>query len=406
MMATNVLKVFDFAENQRNRLAIGAGARLNPQLHKLMLKLTNGGYSTDSDIQVATWLSEPKSIKKWLVFYVKSDEPDATSLGYRLSDDGINPMYWDGLEWRAPVGSEWNTESEINEGIQEFPTSNTAIQVIINLKTTDAAYTPSVFEVHLAYESDVNYQEDYVRSLIRAVRTNVRPIADYRTTVKRSTTTITLDSIETPYNIASVDSVFNVSDDPNLQEDLFSSFDSATKTITLSKEVDGGSTIHVRFVYEPKIALTTSQDYTELDKVPAIIVESVSTGQSHDVGNQHIINKSTGDGYVWKNLYQVDIEVPMRMVTDKAIDQQRLSDAMKAFFSSNPFLVSIARDERYRLWLINDYDQLTYPTQSELHTGRLRARIAKALFSPTDAQQITGVKRFVITGGNVELEVP
>jgi len=407
-----VLKVFRFTNNERSRVIIGTGARLHPKLNKLMLKLSGGGYPTGPDIQVATWLSVPRSVKKWLVFFADSVTPkdgsniQVTHLGYRLSDDGVTPLYWDGATWRAPVGSEWNTDAEVNVGIESFPVSNTAIQVIINLRTDDPAFTPEVTEVRLAYESDVHYQEDYIRSLLRLIREQVRPISEYQLEADGPTDTVDLNAIETPYNIVGADSAFDATADPNLQTDLLAGFDPVTKEVTLSTPVPDGNTIQVRFLYEPEVALTTSQDYTELDKVPAIVIDDVTTGQSHEVSMQHVINKATGGGLAWDSLFQVDIEVPMRMVTDKAVDQQRLADAMKTLFASNPFLVSLARDERYRLWMTDEYDQLTFPAQSELHSGRLRARIAKALFSPTDARTITGVKRVIVTGGNLELEAP
>lgn len=412
MRLIRVLKVFRFTNDVRSRITIGTGARLHPKQHKLMLKLTGGGYPTEPDIQVATWLSVPQSVKKWLVFFSDSTTPQdgsgiqVTHLGYRLSEDGVNLLFWDGATWRAPVGSEWNTEEQINQGIESFPVVNTAIQVIINLRTDDPAFTPEVREVRLAYESDVNYQEDYIRSLLRLIRGQVRPISDYRVEASGATSTLSLKPIETPYNIVDADSAFDATADPKLQTNLLAGFNPATKEVTLSAPVPDGNLIHVRFLYEPEVVLTTSQDYTELDKIPCIVIDDIVTGQSHEVSTQHAIDKATGDGYAWDSLFQVDIAVPMRMVTDKAVDQQRLADAMKTLFADNPFLVSLARDERYRLWMTEEYDHLTFPAQQELHSGRLRARIVKALFSSADAHAITGVKRFIVIGGNLELEVP
>jgi len=406
-MIRKMFKRFVFTEEERTRLSIGADARLHPREHTLLLKAgANGSYPTDDDIQIATWLSVPASVKKWLLFEALASTPSGTSLGYRLSDNGVDPLYWDGGSWRAPVGSEWNTEAEVNAGIESFPVSNKGVQIIINLKTTSVAVTPTVNEVRLAYDSDVFQQEDYVRSLIRLIKAEVRPVADYMIPASGPTTEVDLNAIETTYNITAADSAFDHTSDPDHQTDILGGYDPSTKIVTLSSPVADGDTILVRFKYVPEVALTTSQDYTELSKVPVVIVEDVRAGKKHRFFRQMVLDRGANSGLVWDDLYQVDLDVPLRFVTDKAVDQQRLADELKAMFANNVFLVSLATDERYRLWLIDEYDQLTFPSQSELHSGRIRARVAKALFSPLDARPVTGVTKVTIAGGNLELEAP
>lgn len=411
MRTVYVPKVFRFEEPNRSRITLGTDVRLNPKTNRLQLKESSGSFPTTANLYAKTWLANPASVKEWSRFqaidvhYKDESATVVTSVGYRVSLDGVAELYWDGGSWTTPGANDWNTEAEINAGLPSLSVAEKKIQFVVNLATSDARFSPEVVELRLAYKSDVNYQEDYVRSLLRALRTSIRPIAEYAVRVPATTLTIDLDAVESPYNIAGVDSAFNLTADPDLQNDIFSSYDPGTKVVTLSTPVPANEAAWIRFTYEPEVALTTSQDYVELAKVPAIVIEDVSAGSSHELPRFGIVNKATGDALIWEEGFQVDLDVPMRLVTDKAVDQQRLADAVKSFFADNPFLVSLARDEKYRLWLLNEYDQATFPTRAEIHSGRVRARVAGALFFPLDARAATGVSRFLVTGGNVEVEV-
>lgn len=404
------LKKFTFQESDRQDVTLGANVRLVPKRHRLELKEGTAGFPTSDDLFAKTRLTTPQAGRGWRVFMAvvvnKKDNLGnvLTSVGFRLSTDGVDELYWDGGSWVAANPGDWNTEAEINQGLPTFPTPK-AIQVIANLKTTDPSATPELLEVRLAYDAAIEFQEDYLRSLVRKFREQVRPFSEFRV-ASSGGSTVDLGEVETPYNITGVDCVFDLTDDPESATDLFDSYDSNTKLVTLTGGVPSGNIISVRFLYEPEVALTTSQDYTELAKIPALVIDDVMAGDEHQLSDScFLVDKSTGDGFVWRDAKQQDLEIPIQIITDKALDQQRFLGEIHRFFANNLFLFSIGLDEKFRLWLVEEYDQLTVPSQDELHTGRLRARIVKALFFPRAAEPVTGVVRFAVTGGNVGLEV-
>ena len=410
MRLKKIYKEFNFTEDDRGHTTLGTNVRLNPKKHWIQLKSGNAGYPTDPDLFAKTRLTIPQSGRGWKMFQVDvahyKDQSGViqTSVGFRLSTNGADELYWDGSSWVSANPGDWNTEEEVNAGIASFD-SPRALQVVVNLKTNDVRFTPEVSKIRLMFESDIEFQEDYVRSLLRKLRAKIRPIARLMLASTSDQQSVSLGRIETPYNISQIDSVFDLTADPEKSTDLFSSYDSNVKVITLSAPIPTGNTILVQFEYQPEVAQTTSQDYTEISKIPGVVLEDFRTGQEHQLGACSLFNKVTSQGYVWRDGFQQDLDVPMTLITNKAFDQHRLADEMKSFFRSDPFLTSLGLDEKFRLWLIEEYDQLTVPAQNDLHTGRLRARIVKALFFPREAETVTCVTSFRVTGGNLSLDL-
>jgi len=409
MRLKRLIKTFQFDRSNYSRVTLGPDVRLNINENRLQLKETVYGiteYKTDDDLYAKTWVTNPNTVKQWLGFeaYVTHSYDDlgdpVTSVGFRLGD-GSDEYWWDGGAWVINT-TDWNTEVEVAANISTFPVASEQLQVIINLKTTDQTVTPYVTAIKVLYSSDVEHEEDYIwRSLLHELRDQVRPIADYAISLASTTDTIDFDDypLETPYNVVGIDAVFNHTDDPEHQTDLFSSYDSGTKVITLSSAQAVGKIIWIRLFYEPEVAVTTGQEYVEVAKVPALALTEISHINSAETGQDDwVVNKSDGTAVKVPAPRQCDIDIRMQLLTDKAKDQTRLADEMKRFFGSNPKLTSKGMDEEFRLWLLDEYEHTTEPSQSEIHAGQLRFRIVKALFFERPAQDVYAVERFNLTG--------
>lgn len=406
MRLKHIIKRMEFSEQHRSRLTIGTDTRLNPTEHYLQLKAGGGGYPTASDLFVKTWTTTPCSMKRWVGFmadltnYRDAANQQVTDVRFRLSD-GSQEFYWNtgASQWVPASSNNWNTEAEIATNIAAFPVSNQTIQVVINLSTTNAAYTPIVRSVRLLYESDLEEMEDYVwRSLIPDMRAKILPIADHHIEMETTGAVIDLNNfpIETPYEIASMDAVYDLDSDPRKLTNLLDSYNDATQEISLTSSITAGAAVLIRFVYRPVIAVSTSQDYREIEKVPEITLENISQGEIHPITRDHVLNKSTGEGKRVDTTQQ-DIEISARFITDKAKDHARLADAIKRYFADNPLLRSYGMDDYFRLWSMTDYDQDTTANQKDLHAGRFRFRIVSALFFDNDAVDIHGVLNFRLT---------
>lgn len=405
MRLKRLIKLMQFKESERKRLTFGPGTRLNPQQHHLQLKQTGSGYPTTADLFVRTWSTTPRTMKRWIGFmatYTNSRNVAnsvVTDVRFRLNNGGVQDLYWNpgAAAWVTAAPNNWNTEAEVAANIHLFPVSTQTLQVVINLRTTDPAYTPTVSAVRALYESDLEEMEDYVwRSLIPDMRSKILPIAEHSIEVATSGASIDLGDfpIETPYDLREIDSVYDLDADPNKLNNLFISYNDATKVISLSASIPAGNTALIRFLYRPVIAVTTNQDYTELEKVPEIVFERIERPTPlEQTSVDYVLNKVTGFGYKVPAT-QADIEINAIFVTDKAKDHARMQDAIKRYFADNQRVRSVGMDDDFDILMLGEPEQATVANQKDLHTGRFRFRIARALFFDNDAEEIHGVLNF------------
>lgn len=412
MRLRKLVKSFEFSEDNRRQVTLGPNVRLNPQGNRLELVEGASGFPLTADLYAKTRLTQPATAKRWIGFEAVDKQKKVanvavTSTRYRLSNDGAAQLWWNGSAWAAAGAGQWNTEQEVAEHIADFDSQ--AIQVVINLRTTSADETPEVSEVKLLFESDLEWEQEYIaRSVLPALREELRPIAEWAEDFAASTNTISLAGIETPYNIVGVDSVYNLTTDPQLRHPLaVASYNTTTKLVTLTAPTGAPAALLVRFTFEPEIMIVTSQDYTEISKVPAVCIESIvqNTHRPVEEPGPSVCNRF-GDGSGWqiKEGYQADIDFTVKFVTDKVRDLDALSDELKRFFA-NRLLRARGQDEFFRVQALEEYSHQPTALQSELHSARLRARIFNAVFYVRDAVAVTATQRFNVAGGNVEFQV-
>lgn len=401
-----LIKRFAFEEKNRDRIDLtDTKIRLNPRTNRLELAEP---YTTDAAGATAeTWVTNPSTVKQWLTVEIEIEHGygdggvQVTGDRYRLTD-GADQYWWNGAAWEVNT-SDWNTEAELANNLPTFPIAAQSLGVIVNLTTTDATKTPRLKGIKVLWASDIEFSEDLIyRSLVRALRDNVRPITDYVVQPGASTTTIDLANdfpLETPYNVVGVDAVYDHTDDPDHLVDLFDSYDTLTKVVTLSSALPVDHLAFIRLIYEPEVAVTTSQDFYEVDKVPSLILDDVNLVDASTVGtDDHVLNKDTGDAVKVPAPLQGDLEVTLHGITDKGVDHKRLADQIQAFFANFPTLRSTGLDEVYSLWLIEEYDARNSPGGADLHTGRARFRVRDVLLYVRDSVDMFGVKRFQATG--------
>lgn len=412
MRTRRIPHVFSFTSADRPDVTLGAGTRLHPQDHVLQLYGTeeqgNATFPTTADLTVRTRVFSPTSVKQWVGFdanianVIDTDtQTTVTGANYRLND-GTDDRWWDGAAWSVAGASDWNTEAEIAANIATFPVASRTMQIVINPWTTNSLYTPKIREIRLLFRSNIDEVEDLIaRSFIPKLRSDVRPIADLPIKYAGGTTIDLANDypLETPYNIVDIDMVYDYDNDPNGLVDLLSIYDSGTKVITLTGSLPADTRVWIRFLYEPEIAITTSQEFYELAKIPAIILRDTNAVDSAENGQAtYVRNKGAGTAVTIPGARQVDLDMVIECVTDKQKDLLRLSQAIEQFFGKNTYITSLGLDRKYRLWLIDEYDGRTQASQSDLHTCRFRARIVDALFFDGPEEDAYAVERFHITG--------
>lgn len=408
MRLRKLVKHFEFLSINRDKITLDDYTRLNEDENRAQLKEILFGieeYPTDDDLYLKTWVAQPQSVQQWLGFEVEAthfevDGQVVTSLGFRLSD-GTDEYWWDGGNWVVNT-TDWNTEVEVAENISSFPAIAKKLQIVVNFKTTNKYVTPYLRDIKVLYSSNIEFKEDLLyRTLIPLLKDNVRPIADYPIELPSDTDTLDLANdfpLEAPYNIVGIDSAYNHTDDPDHNTDIYQSYDSGTNVVTLSQVVSAGKVVWLRFYWEPEVAVTTSRDYTEIQKVPSLVLDDVNLVNATEYGpDDYVVNKSTGEAVIVPAPIRGDLEIMANLITDKGIDQTRLADEMKRFFANNPLITSTGLDEEYRLWLLDEYDMRTSANLGDLHTGRLRFSIVGALFYMRDSIDTYAVKEFKST---------
>jgi hypothetical protein len=404
MRLKKIIKTFNFPEENRNKITLGSDVRLNPQTHKIQLKeKSDFSYPTTTGLYVKTWLTNPKSCRQWIGFeatgihYKNEANTVVTSFGFRLSN-GTNEYYWNGASWEINV-VDWNTETDVANNISTFPFTEQKIQIIVNLLTIDSRYTPELKEIKVLYSSNIEFQEDIIfRSLVPLLKNEIRPIADFPIVLEETTSTIDLKTVyelETPYDIIGIDSVFDYTSDPNLWTDLYQSYNPSTQVITLSQAVTSGNTLWIRFTYRPLIAVTTDQEYTELDRLPSVLISDIDLRNEKKI-NQYdwVANKGQGTAVLIEGALQKDIYLNVKTLTANERDQTRLADEIKRFFANNKHVTSIGLDENYDIVQQVPYDARTYPGQKGIHTGNTVLRVVGVLFLPKTERDVYIVTSF------------
>jgi len=405
-----MIKNFLFQESiRKDMVELDAGVRLNPEKHRLEIKQINGEYPTTQDLYARTRITTPNSLRKWSGFFVilKNQSVSGnqiTNVMFRISD-GINDYYWNtgSNTWAIASSNNWNTEEEIANNIHEY--KNQSIQIVINLSTQNKYYTPYVYEVRLLYDSDIIFLEDYiVRSFKRGIEDNVRPISIYK--LKSSGQSSVVLNSQTPYEIIGIDAVYNSTTDPNHLSPLTGvSFDLSTKTISFpAQPID--NIITIRFIWKPHVVLSQSQDYTEIAKIPVVLIQDIIIENEIDVRPRpYVINKSTSNGFMFNDAIQCDLVIPLRIITGSMRNLHVLSDELRRYFTNSVFLHSYGQDEDYSYRIENSFNDSYTPSQKEVFTARITIRVEKALLLNEDAKPINGVKEFNVTGGNINIQV-
>jgi hypothetical protein len=393
MRLKRLIKVFEWTEEEREVVALGPNTRLNPRTFRAQLaENSDGRYPLTADLYVKSRLTNPRQVRRWIGFEANVVHArdnlgaDITGALFRL-DDGTSEFFYSSGAWIAAGASDWNTEQEIADNIATFDVlaSDRKLRVVVNLSTTDARYTPQLVWVKVLYESAVDFQDDVIyRSLVPMLKAQIRPIS--QVVVKMPATGTTLNKsaflIETGYALTGIDAVFDFTAFPEearacVAPNLLSSYDGGTGVLTLTTSVAQDNELWIRFVYAPPIAVTTSQDYIEAEKLPSIVLTEIAALDMVEVpdGEDKVANRVAGTAVILPSPQQGDLEIVLLGMTEKGVDHQRLLEEVNAFFARNPLLVAAGIDERYRLHLITEYEQVGEPGSEEIHTGRARFRI-------------------------------
>jgi hypothetical protein len=404
-------KCFSFDETQRRTMTF-AGVRLDPTRHRLeLVPEASGVFPTGPDLYAKTRVTTPGGCRKWAGFFALSRThsnyrgESLTDVRFRLNDGTIE-RYWNAgaAAWVPASPNNWNTEQEVADNIAHWPVQS--LGVVINLSTTNPRLTPYVTEIRLLFETDLVALEDYViRSFVADLREQLRPISILAVD-STGQTTIDLNKLQVPYDIVEIDALYNNALDPAHMAPVTGwAYNATTKLLSIPVQ-PVGHRLEVRFVWRPDVVRMKSQDYTEIAKIPVLIVDDVEVVNTRQIRERpYVLNKATGDGFVFEDGIQGDIRVPLLLIAPSSRDLHVFGEEMSRYFANLDLLRVRGQDEFYPVWPDSTFDDRSTASQKETFSATVQARICNAVFYPEDARPITGVKRFKVTGG-LTIEVP
>lgn len=366
--------------------------RLDPQSHSIKL-VRAGLYPTTSNHYAMTPLTRPAAVRRWVGLQVDAICPlgpgravSACSIGLRLND-GVDDWYWSGSAWVKGTAV-WNTEAEVASHIATFNALTTRqFRVVVNLRTTDGNLTPECFGVRVAYEADIpSQQEDLLyRTLIPTLRAQLRPTTEFVADSDGSTSFdlgMTMTGAEAQHHVVGVEAVFDHTGDPSHLVNLYSSFNSTTKIVTLLTPVTTGNVVLVRAIYEPAVVFeTTDQDYVEVEEIPAVILRNLNASRSHVAGQpDEVVDKHALTALVFPEMMQMQYDCNISVITPSGVDQQRLQEQLSNFFSENCVMRTTGTDEPFELLLRSEFVSATNPSPGEAHVAEAAFSIENAYF--------------------------
>lgn len=395
-----------FLEENRNDISFSDSAKIRLVPKDNLVRLTQvespffgvgSAYSTDADLYAITPTTNPDAIRQWIGFqcdvvHGKVGGVAVTSVGFRLYD-GSDQYWWDGDSWEIETGSNWNTEAEIATNISSYNALDTkTLGIVVNLVTANSSYTPEVKGVRLAYKADLqSFQGDVIyRTIMQGFKT-VRAVFDFVMSQVETGTSVSLgtalDTNNSPFLVTDVVAIYDHDGDPDHETDLFSSYNSSTRVITLSGSVAADTTLFVVVEYRPAVAFdATHPDYVELSQTPSVYLSGLDQFDSHPLAqDEAVVDKEAGTLVQFPPPYRTNYRCGILVSAPGGVTQQRLVDAVAAYIEENRVMRTKGTDEPFALRLDRPFDSDTKPAGKGIHAARSRLEMRELCFYRREA---------------------
>jgi hypothetical protein len=388
--------------------------RLDPEDHKLKLALdpTTFRYPTDADLSIRTRTYRPDAVRTLemiqltAVLPVDEDGAAVTSVGLRIFD-GTDERWWNGAAWVVAGAGEWNTEAEVNANIAAFDVSARAFGVVFNLATTDDRFTPEVECFAVLWRGPIDWTDDLlIDSLVGVLQDELAYVEDVALPpLASASAVIDLDAYSDDHDLTYVDAdaVFDHVNDPTHATDLLSSYNPTTRVLTLTTPIPIGGVPYLRMIVRPHVAWDTNQDFTELGKLPQVIIrdtENVVSSRYPPRSASEIVNKTTNAAVKVPAPYRATYELTVEVNVDRTTTQARIVDELMRFLTTGPasevgpFLRSRATDRRYRMRLIDEFRAVDPRLNlADVRTFQAEFRIEDAALGLFPAEDVFGVEQ-------------
>lgn len=432
-MIRKLIKRMDFNREEFPRIDLSGGLRLNIQRQRLELptQVTSAApfsltrpYSLAQNLTARTWTTNPKALRRWILFQVErridppysnpNIEGTPVTIRFRLSD-GVVDRWWDGAEWSPVVtDDDWNSEAEVADHVQDFPVATRKLAVVVNMYTLDQNVTPYVLAVKLLYEADFEEEWSIVyESLLPAIKqlARSRGRVAYRLPIDaNSISFVDLKALgfDTSYNIVDVVAAYNHTDDPDHLIDIRVSYDSGSKLLTLSEELEAEKVVYVDFLFEPVVVVNTTRDYYEIAALPSVAVTQltfVDMLPQSEGSEDSVHHPITGEGWRVPGPREFDVQAVIEITADKQYDGSNISSAIRRWIGEVVLLTMAGSDERYQMISEGEREDTSTPGEDDIREYRIPITILRVAAFDLEAEPSMRPSKIVFTGGNLAFTV-
>ena len=317
--------------------------------------------------------------------------------------DGTDELYFTAGSWTvvSDPDVDWNSLEEVKDNLGSWDLDS-PLGLVFELSTTDKRYTPAVSGFKLLYEVELvdEFNDWLYGALVDEMKSNVRPIKDIMIVSKGGTTIDFAFSVEDKLEVwkrgddggtsmfTDIVAVYDETTDPNHRVNLFDSFDTVTREIDLTGPVTTAGDVLIRAVYEPLVAVTTSQDYVELAASPSVEFSDVDVEDLGEAPTDAYIMDVFSDpptAVILPAPRRAHVAVTLTVTAPTAVDLHRLATEVTTFLQERRTTASPSTGDEVTLRIVNTFGSATTPNLSDLHTATMSFRLENVYFHHRDA---------------------
>lgn len=338
----------------------------------------------------------------------------------RVYDKTGQEWYWDG-SWQHAGPTDWNSTFVISNNISTFPLKDVGkgIGFLINLKTVDELYTPMVRMIKVLGSFDIIFQEDIIfGSLIPTMENEINATTEVRLQLASATDVIDLANEykleRSDYNLTDGEIVYNETEDPHMTENVFDNYvpGPARKgggndpgQVHLNAVQGADSIMTLKMKYFPEIAVNTSIDFYEVNRVPSIVFERIEqqntmVDENSEIGKDSIRDKLTLTGVELKPPAQSDLLIEYAVFTGGQTDQHYLGEALRRLFNNLKHITSWGLDEPFSIIVRDVFRSTNQPNASGVntHVGSITIKnVISSIGEPNDVYLVGNLGRGMTT---------
>ena len=382
-----LIKVWDFDSNLMGMLEYSSPSdiTLDARHSRLTLKErfapgTNRlSYPTNDDIYVIMPSLDVQSLQELHYIQVISITPNdlngatPTAILMRLYD-GAQHYYWNGANWT--IGSAWNTVEDMVNHLRDW-NLDVPFSLVVSLKTTNRAYTPTVSQIKLLYSVELpSFIDDWVYNVIvDGMAESIRPVSDL---ITEAIGNLQLDlsalDLQGSWNITDVVGVWDEDLDAKHRQNLLDEYDIQTRVIILSTAPAEGARLRVRYRYAPQVAVQTSQDYVEVESCPSLLFDNImedelgAASAAESIMNCYVDPPS---GVILPAPRRANIRFNLLASAPTSVDLDRLMEAVATFLTSNATVTSRATGITRSLRVIESFNRRIDPSLNDSHMASM-----------------------------------